>query len=207
MQWETRETTRNEPMTANAEAIMPHLISADFSVDKPIVLVGLMGAGKSSIGKRLAKALDMPFLDSDDEIAKAAACSISDIFEIYGEPMFRDLEKRVLLRLLTEEKPAVIATGGGAFMQPAVRDIIKQNSVSLWLSAELDVLYERVSRKRTRPLLEKGDKREILKKLMEERNPYYAEADIEVSSDGGAHENVVNRAVDALRPYFAGDAA
>lgn len=189
-------------MSANAESAMTHNSLPAFAPDRSIVLVGLMGAGKSSIGKRLAKALNMPFIDSDDEISKAAACSIPDIFEIYGEPMFRDLEKRVLLRLLTEEKPAVIATGGGAFIQPSVRDIIKENAVSIWLIAELDVLYERVSRKRTRPLLEKGDKREILKSLMEERNPYYAQADITVSSDGGAHENVVNKAVAALRPYF-----
>lgn len=170
--------------------------------NKPIVLIGLMGAGKSSIGKRLAQTLDVPFVDSDDEIVKAAACSISDIFEIYGEPMFRDLEKRVLLRLLTEEEPAVIATGGGAFMQPEIREMIKENAVSMWLHAELDVLYERVSRKRTRPLLEKGDKREILKSLLEERRPFYSQADVTVSSDMGAHENVVNKALHALKPLF-----
>lgn len=170
--------------------------------DRPIVLVGLMGAGKSSIGKRLAKALKLPFVDSDDEIAKAAACNITDIFEIYGETMFRDLEKRVLLRLLTEEKPAVIATGGGAFIQPAIREMVKENAVSIWLHAELDVLYERVSRKRNRPLLEKGDKRQILQNLMAEREPFYAQADITVSSDGGAHENVVKRALEALQHHF-----
>lgn len=169
---------------------------------RPVVLVGLMGAGKSSIGKRLAKALRVPFTDSDQAIAEAAACSITDIFEIYGEPVFRDLEKRVLLRLLTEEKPAVIATGGGAFMQPAIREMVQANAVSLWLHADLDVLYERVSRKRNRPLLEKGDKREILQALMAEREPFYALADITVSSDGGAHENVVNRALAALADYF-----
>lgn len=170
--------------------------------DRPVVLVGLMGAGKSSIGKRLAKALHVPFVDSDVEITTAAACNISDIFEIYGEAAFRDLEKRVLLRLLTEDKPSVIATGGGAFIQPAIRDIIRENALSIWLEADLDVLYERVSRKRNRPLLEKGDKREILRKLMEERNPLYAQADITISSDMGAHENVVAKALAALADHF-----
>lgn len=169
---------------------------------KPIVLVGLMGAGKSSIGKRLAKALKMPFIDSDDEISEAAACSISDIFEIYGEPKFRDLEKRVLLRLLTEEAPAVIATGGGAFIQPEVREMVKENAISIWLQAELDVLYDRVARKHSRPLLEKGNKRDILKKLLVDREPFYKQADIMVSSDMGAHENVVHKALLALVPYF-----
>lgn len=169
---------------------------------KSIVLVGLMGAGKSSIGRRLAKALKVPFVDSDVEITEAAACSITDIFEIYGEPTFRDLEKRVLLRLLTEEKPAVIATGGGAFMQPEIREMVKENAISLWLHADLDVLYERVSRKRNRPLLEKGDKREILKALIAEREPVYGLADITVSSDMGAHENVVHKALLALTDYF-----
>ena len=171
-------------------------------VDKPIVLVGLMGAGKSSIVKRLAKAIKVPFRDSEYEITQAAACSITDIFEIYGESMFRDLERRVMTRLLTEEKPAVIATGGGAFIQPKIREAVKQNAVSIWLDADVDVLYERVSRKRSRPLLEKGDKRQILQDLLTERTPYYAEATITISSDMGAHENVVSKALEALTPYF-----
>lgn len=183
--------------TRPTETLSPLPITA-----KPIVLVGLMGAGKSSVGKRLAKALHMDFIDSDEEITRAAACSITDIFDIYGEPMFRDLEMRVLSRLLLEEKPAVIATGGGAFIQPAVRELVKENAVSIWLHADLDVLYERVSRKRTRPLLEKGDKREILKSLLEERAPFYSQADITVNSDAGAHENVVKRAVEALEAYL-----
>jgi shikimate kinase len=187
---------------ATQESSVPTLSPRIGKLTKPVVLIGLMGSGKSSIGKRLAKALRVPFVDSDNEIAEAAACSITDIFEIYGEPVFRDLEKRVLLRLLTEEKPAVIATGGGAFMQPEIRELVRQNAVSLWLHADLDVLYERVSRKRTRPLLEKGDKREILKNLIAEREPFYSQADVTVSSDMGAHENVVNKAIGALAPFF-----
>ncbi|MBM3618308.1 MAG: shikimate kinase [Alphaproteobacteria bacterium] len=171
-------------------------------LDRCVVLVGLMGAGKSSIGKRLAKALDVPFVDSDEEIVKAAGCSISNIFEVYGEAMFRDLERRVLNRLLTEEKASVIATGGGAFIQDATRALIKEKAVSVWLKADLDVLHERVSRKNNRPLLEKGDKREILAKLMADRDPFYAQADLAISSDMGAHENVVSRAIASLLPHF-----
>ena len=171
-------------------------------LDRPIVLVGLMGAGKSSIGKRLAKELNVPFMDSDNVIAEAAACSISDIFEIYGETIFRDLEKRVLVRLLTEEPPSVIATGGGAFLNESIRQIIKEKAVSVWLKADLEVLYERVSRKRTRPLLERGDKREILSRLMVEREPFYSQADITIYSDDGAHESVVMNAVEKLADLF-----
>lgn len=170
---------------------------------RSVVLVGLMGAGKSSIGRRMAKTLDVAFFDSDDEIVKAADCSISDIFEIYGEAIFRDLERRVIKRLLTEERPCVIATGGGAFIQEKTREIIKEKAFSIWLKADLDILYERVSRKANRPLLEKGDKREILAKLMQERDPFYAHADITVHSDSGAHENVVADAIKAIHLHFS----
>lgn len=159
-------------------------------LDRPIVLVGLMGAGKSTIGKRLATALGVDFVDSDTEIAEAAGCSISEIFETYGESMFRDLEKRVLHRLLTSA-PCVIATGGGAFMNPEIRAEIKERTLSLWLRAELGVLVERVSRRDTRPLLKTGDKSEILKRLIDERYPVYAEADITIDSSVGPHEAVV----------------
>lgn len=187
---------------ATQESFVPTQSPRIGKLTRPVVLIGLMGSGKSSIGKRLAKALKASFTDSDAEITKAAACSITDIFEIYGEPTFRDLEKRVLTRLLTEEKPGIIATGGGAFMQPEIRELIQQNAVSLWLHADLEVLYERVSRKNTRPLLEKGDKREILKALIAEREPFYSQAHVTVSSDMGAHENVVNKAITALAPFF-----
>lgn len=158
-----------------------------------------MGAGKSSIGKRLAKALHLPFVDSDTEITRAAACSIPDIFELYGEAIFRDLEKRVLTRLITEEEPAIIATGGGAFINPDLRELILSESTAVWLKADLDVLYERVARKHHRPLLETGDKREILQKLMDERYPIYEKAHITVDSDNGVHDNVVNKVMEALR--------
>ena len=165
---------------------------------KPVVLVGLMGAGKSTIGRRLAQALGLTFTDADHEIVEAAGCSISDIFAIYGETIFRDLEQRVLLRLAGSE-PCVIATGGGAFINPAIREAIKDKAISVWLKADLDVLVERTSRRDTRPLLKTGDKGAILKKLMEERYPIYAEADITIDSNAGAHEIVVERIVAALK--------
>jgi shikimate kinase len=170
---------------------------ANFVLPKPVVLVGLMGAGKSTIGRRLSHALDLPFIDADQEIAQAAGCSISDIFEIYGETIFRDLEQRVMLRLVSD-KPCIIATGGGAFMNPAVRKIIREKAISLWLKAELDVLLERVSRRDTRPLLKTGDRRSILGRLIEERHPIYAEADITIDSNAGVHEAVVQTALSAL---------
>lgn len=163
---------------------------AALRLEKPIVLIGLMGAGKSTVGKRLAAALGVEFIDSDHEISEAAGCSISEIFETYGETMFRDLEKRVLMRLLASG-PCVIATGGGAFMNEDIRNLIKQSTLSIWLRAELPVLVERVSRRDTRPLLKTGDKGEILSRLMSERYPVYAEADMVVDSSAGPHESVV----------------
>ncbi len=156
----------------------------------PVVLVGLMGAGKTTVGRRLAEALSVDFVDSDHEITEAAGCSISDIFESYGEEMFRDLEKRVLLRLLGN-KPCVIATGGGAFMNKDIRAAIVERALSIWLRADLGVILERVSRRDTRPLLKNGDKGEILQRLMNERYPIYAEANIVIDSNSGPHEMVV----------------
>lgn len=170
------------------------------SLTKPIVLVGLMGAGKSTIGRRLSGVLGLPFLDSDNEIAEAAGCSISDIFESYGEAIFRDLEQRVLLRLMGSA-PCIIATGGGAFINPVVREAIKEKAISVWLKADLEVLLERVSRRDTRPLLKTGDKGEILQRLMSERYPVYAEANIVIDSNAGLHEAVVDHIVSALEQY------
>ncbi len=171
------------------------------SLRKTIVLVGLMGAGKTTVGRRLAKTLDVNFKDSDDEIAAAAGCSIPDIFEIHGETIFRDLEQRVISRLLTDEQPQVLATGGGAWMNPNVRTLIKEHAISVWLKADLDILVERVSRRGGRPLLEKGDKRVILAKLMDERYPVYGEADVAIESGSGAHERVVESIIEALKQH------
>lgn len=172
-------------------------------LQRSVVLVGLMGAGKTTIGKRLASVLDMPFIDSDNEIVEAAGCSISDIFEIYGEQVFRDLEQRVMLRLLAAA-PSIIATGGGAYINPAIRQAVGEQAISVWLKAELDVLLDRVSRKDTRPLLKTGDKREILGRLMQERYPVYEQANIVIDSNAGHHETVVEHVISALGDYTHG---
>jgi shikimate kinase len=185
-------------MTENQPCIPPE----NSLVSCPVVLVGLMGAGKSTIGRRLAAALNIPFIDSDNEIVEAAGCSISDIFEGYGEPIFRDLEQRVIVRLMNST-PCIIATGGGAFIQAAIRDAIKDKAISIWLKADLPVLVERVSRRDNRPLLKTGDKGEILKKLIDERYPVYSQADITIDSNFGSHEAVVEDIVAALKQHQA----
>ena len=162
-----------------------------------IVLVGLMGAGKTSIGRKLADQLGMPFVDADEEIVAAAGCEINDIFEIYGEAAFRDVEARVIARILSEA-PCVLATGGGAFMNAETRDAIAGNAVTVWLRAELDTLVQRTSRRNDRPLLKTGDPREILGRLMDERYPVYAEADITVNTGDESIADTVGRIADAL---------
>lgn len=165
-----------------------------------IVLVGLMGAGKSCIGKRLAQALDLPFVDADTAIEEAAGCSIEEIFEQHGEAAFRDGERRVIARLM-QEGPQVIATGGGAFMDPETREAIRAGGTSLWLRADLDLLVRRTGRRNNRPLLKKGDPREILERLMQVRYPVYAEADIVVDSVDGPPEVTLEKTLDALADY------
>ena len=171
------------------------------SLDRPIVLIGLMGAGKSTVGRRIAKTLSREFVDSDEEIEQAAACSIADIFAIHGESIFRDLERRVIGRLLDSQQ-LVMATGGGAWMQPAIREQVGAKALSVWLKADLDVLLHRVERRHHRPLLESGDKREILARLMDERYPVYAMADITVESGDGPHELVVDQAIIHIANYL-----
>ena len=165
--------------------------------DRSVVLIGLMGAGKSAVGRRLARSLSLPFIDADEEIAKAAGRSIEDIFATFGEPAFRDGERRVIARLL-EGPPAVVATGGGAFMDEQTRARIRGSAVSVWLRADLDVLVERTSRRDTRPLLKSGDPRETLDRLMRQRHPVYAEADIVVDSRAEPVEVTVSNVLAAL---------
>lgn len=164
---------------------------------RPVVLVGLMGVGKSTIGRRLAKKIGWNFVDSDEEIESAAGCSVADIFSMHGETIFRDLERKVIGRLVNGP-PLIIATGGGAWMQESVRADIKQHATSVWLRADLDVLIERVGKRNTRPLLANGDKRAIMAKLMDERYPMYATADLVVDSNHGPHEHVVDMVIKAL---------
>ncbi len=172
-------------------------IKAKPNIEGHLVLVGLMGAGKTTIGRRLAQSLSLPFVDADQEIVEAAGCSIADIFEIYGEEVFRDLEQRVMLRLL-EAEPSVIATGGGAYINPVIRAGIRKKGRAIWLKADLDVLLERVGRRDTRPLLKSGDRKAIMARLMEERYPVYEEAELVIDSNTGSHEGVVEAIVDAL---------
>lgn len=174
-------------------------------MNRTIVLVGLMGAGKSAIGRRLAQRLNLPFIDADHEIEVAAGCTIEEIFSRYGEASFRDGERRIIQRLL-ERPPHVLATGGGAFIDPDTRARIKASAVSVWLRAELDVLLRRVSRRSNRPLLKAGDPKEVLTKLIEQRYPLYAEADIVVDSVDGPPESTVDRVVAALRPHLGSSA-
>ncbi len=187
-----------ENLSLNRNPCNPIPMAPDFTLQKTVVLVGLMGAGKTTVGKRLAKKTGVAFKDSDDEIAAAAGCSIPDIFEIHGEAIFRDLEQRVILRMLTDDSPQILATGGGAWMNEKTRQMINKHALSIWLKADVDVLVDRVSRRGGRPLLEKGDKRAILSKLMEERYPVYAEAQMTVDSDTGAHERVVDGIIATL---------
>jgi shikimate kinase len=168
-----------------------------FVPSRTIVVVGLMGAGKSKVGRRLALRLGLPFFDSDREIETAAGETIEEIFANRGERVFRAGERRVIARLLA--LPAhVLATGGGAFMDPATRELVARRGVSLWLRADLDVLVSRVLRRSNRPLLKQGDPRVILAELIERRYPLYAGADVVVDSGEGSPEATVTRAIAAL---------
>jgi shikimate kinase len=169
---------------------------------RAVVMVGLMGAGKSAIGKRLAQALGLAFVDADKEIEEAAGCTIPEIFARFGEPAFRDGERRVIARLL-EGPVCVLATGGGAFMDEATRAKIKESGLSVWLRADLDTLVRRTARRTNRPLLNAGDPREILGKLMAQRYPVYAEADVTVDSLEAPPEATTARVVHALRAHLA----
>jgi shikimate kinase len=165
--------------------------------DQCIVLVGLMGAGKSTVGKRLAKRLGLPFVDSDEEIERAADRTISEIFEMFGEASFRDGERRVLARLVTGP-PKVIATGGGAFMDDSTRRLILDHCISVWLDADIETLADRVGRRDNRPLLSGKDPIEVLEKLAAIRNPVYALAHLRVRSQAMPHERTVERIIEAL---------
>jgi len=162
-----------------------------------LVLVGMMGAGKSSIGRKLAQRLGLPFVDADSEIEQAANASIPEIFEKHGEPYFRAGEARVIARLL-DAGPQVLATGGGAFMHPQSRDAIRAKGISVWLKADHDVLMKRIKRRNDRPLLKTDDPGETLRRLMAERDPVYAEADVTVLSRDVPHEIIIGEIVSAV---------
>jgi shikimate kinase len=174
-------------------------------LSKSIVLVGLMGAGKTCIGTRLAAKLGLPFVDADTEIERAAGCSVPDIFELYGESEFRKGERRVIARLL-KDPVQVLATGGGAFMDSATRKEIRNRAISVWLRADLNLLVSRTGRRTDRPLLENGNRREILKRLIEERHPIYAEADLVIDSAQESPDLTVDRLIGALEKFTGGSA-
>jgi len=169
--------------------------------ERTITLVGLMGVGKSTIGRKLAAALDLPFADADHEIEKAAGRTISEIFAEHGEAEFRAGERRVIARLL-QGPPHVLATGGGAFMNPETRALIKEKAISVWLKADLDVLVRRCSRKDTRPLLVGKDVRQVLQELMRQRYPVYEEADIVLETDDRPANAAVDGLIKALEAYL-----
>lgn len=170
-------------------------------LDRPIVLVGLMGAGKSTVGRRLARRLGLPFVDTDAAIEDAAGQSAAEVFERYGEADFRDGERRLVARLVDGEV-RVIATGGGAFVDPRTRELLNDRAITVWLDAPIDVLTDRTGLRDTRPLLRNSDRRGTLERLAHERGPSYAEAHIHVKSGNGAHGEVVEAIVAALQEHL-----
>jgi shikimate kinase len=173
---------------------------------KTVVFVGLMGVGKTCIGRRLAQRLELPFVDADKEIEEAARCTIPEFFERYGEQQFREGERRVILRLL-DNPVHVLSTGGGAFMDPQTRAAIRARAISIWLRADLDLMLRRVSRRNDRPLLQVADPRAKLQELIDLRYPVYAEADITVDSMDGPPDATLERVVGALAAHIRRGAA
>ena len=173
---------------------------------RSIVLVGMMGAGKSTIGRRLAARLRLPFTDADNEIEAAAGMSIPDIFETHGEPHFRDGEARVIARLL-DGGPGVLATGGGAFMREETRDRIRAKAISIWLKADADVIMRRVKRRADRQLLQTADPAGTVSRLLEQREPVYRNADLTIASRDVPHDRIVDECIEALRARLCGDRA
>ncbi len=184
-----------------SDAELPAARSEPLRIPRTIVLVGLMGAGKSAIGRRLAGRLGLPFVDADREIELAAGCTIDEIFERFGEPAFRDGERRVILRLLGEPVH-VLATGGGAFIDPEIRAAVKARGLSVWLKADIELLVRRVSRRSDRPLLKREEPRVVLERLIAVRHPIYAEADVTVESADGPPEAMVERVIASLSAWL-----
>jgi shikimate kinase len=172
-------------------------------IDRPVVLVGMMGVGKSSVGRRLATILHCAFADADDEIEQSAQMTIPEIFASYGEPYFRDGERRVIARLIEENGGrSVIATGGGAFCNDETRALLLDSAIPVWLDSDVDTLLERTARKDNRPLLQNGDRRETLARLREERRCYYEQAPIHVISTTGPHERTVTKVLKGIREWL-----
>lgn len=174
-----------------------------FRPNQSIVLVGMMGVGKTSIGRRLSKKVNIPFYDSDQEVEQAAGCTISDIYELYGEEAFRDAERRVVRRLL-KEPPHVLSTGVGAFADEEIRTLVKQQTVSVWLDATIESIIARVSRRSHRPQLEQGDPRETLVRLYDAYRQFYEEADIHIDCSNDEPGVTVEKIYMAINQYLGG---
>ncbi|WP_273722484.1 shikimate kinase [Bartonella sp. AU18XJBT] len=189
----------NRPKRVPITQIKNQLLS---SLDKrALVLVGLMGAGKSVIGKRVATMLRLPFYDSDQEIEKAAQMTITELFEIYGESEFRALEQRVILNLM-KKNPLVLATGGGAYINENIRKAIHKNGISIWLKVDLDILMQRVSKHPTRPLLQTANPKETMQKLMEQRYPIYEKANVTINSHKESRHTVAQNVIRSVQHYL-----
>lgn len=176
-------------------------------IERPIVLVGMMGVGKSSVGRRLAALLGRPFVDADDEIERSAQMTIPEMFDAFGEAYFRDGERRVIARLMSDAQPgeksaSVIATGGGAFCNDETRALILDKAITVWLDSDVDTLVDRTARRDHRPLLRSGDPREILARLRAEREPLYAQAPIHVTSGNGPHAQTINKVLEAISQWL-----
>lgn len=174
-------------------------------IGRPLVLVGMMGVGKTTVGRKLASLLHVPFVDADEEIERAAHMPIPEIFATYGEPYFRDGERRVIARLMGTGRNMdrkVLSTGGGAFCDPATRALILERGIAVWLDSDVDTLVERVGRKDNRPLLKTGNPREILTRLKDEREPFYAQAPIHVTSGAQPHQITASKILRAIDQWL-----
>jgi shikimate kinase len=199
--WERRATPgKSKVMPDNIHPEDETQGAAPAYAGRTIALVGLMGAGKSTVGRRLSERLGRPFFDSDAEIERAAGLSVSDIFALHGEADFRRGEKQVLKRLL-DLPPHVLATGGGAFLDPDTRALMKVKAVTVWLNADLETLWRRVQKRENRPLLLRADAKAHLSSLAEAREPFYSQADLVVQSKDGPHTNTVNAILKALETW------
>ncbi|MCI5046181.1 MAG: shikimate kinase [Aquisalinus sp.] len=187
---------RESLMTGNSEKLQPDAALSD----KTIVLVGIMGVGKTTVGRRLATLLKLPFYDADAEIEQAAGMPVAEFFERYGEKEFRKGERRVMSRLL-DQQPHVLATGGGAFADETIRNLIQEKAISVWLQAELDVLIERTSRRDTRPLLKDKNPEEVLTRLLKERTPFYQQAHIHITCKNGPHMRTAEKILQSLNDF------
>lgn len=188
------EHDESVPTSAQIEALARR-------IDRPVVLVGMMGVGKSSVGRKLAALLHLPFVDADEEIERAAQMTIPEIFERFGEAHFRDGERRVIQRLVDGGRK-IIATGGGAFVNPDTRALILERTIAVWLDSDVDTLLERVGRKDNRPLLKQGDPREILTRLRNERRSAYERAPIHVLSTRGPHSRTIDKVLKGIEAWL-----